>query len=109
MLQTPAMAAGHAHFRQVFPFSSSRCRSLGEPTCPRTTAGLGLGCVKTHTCCDAVEWCSQGSDVHHLSREVRLSALTERRCRNLDNSEILALLARASRITFHATMCHVAR
>lgn len=45
------------------------------------------------------------SDVHHLSREVRLSALTERRCRNLDNSEILALLARASRITFHVTMC----
>jgi len=58
-------------------------------------SAAGLGCVKTQTCCDAVEWCSQGSDVHHLSREVRLSALTERRCRNLDNSEILALLARA--------------
>jgi len=57
-------------------------------------SAAGLGCVKTQTCCDAVEWCSQGSDVHHLSREVRLSALTERRCRNLDNSEILALLAR---------------
>ena len=39
--------------------------------------GSGLGCVKTQTCCDAVEWCSQGSDAHHLSREVRLSALTD--------------------------------
>jgi hypothetical protein len=82
-----------------------RVRAVRAASLSRRNIKVGCGSWlrEMQTCCDAVEWCSQGSDVHRLSREVRLSALTEPRCRNLDNSEILALLARASRITFHAT------
>src|SRR6476620_10762648 len=43
----------------------------------RAKPAKGLGRVKTRTCCGAVEWRSQASDVLSFSREARLSAPTD--------------------------------
>src|SRR4029453_3747691 len=51
------------------------CRML-KVRCVALSA-RGLGCVKTQTCCGAVEWRSQASDVLSFSREARLSAPTD--------------------------------
>jgi len=64
----------------------------------------GLGCVKTQTCCGAVEWRSQASHVLSFSREARLSAPPMQRRRNLENSAVPTLLVREPPLAFHATM-----
>src|SRR5262249_5709655 len=41
------------------------------------TSLMGLGCAKTQTCCGAVEWRSQASNVLAFSREARLLSPTD--------------------------------
>ena len=48
--------------------------------------------AKTQTCCSAVEWRSQASDVRSFSREARLLSPTDARRKNLANSVITTLL-----------------
>ena len=63
----------------------------------------GLGCVMTRTCCGAVEWRSQASDVPQLSREARFSAPTGAAAQKSRQSEVLTFLARDSHFGFMLT------
>jgi len=66
---------------------------------------LGLGCVKTQTCCGDVEWRSKALDVLFFSREARLSAPTDAEAQKYRNPAVPTLLVRSSCLAFHATMC----
>jgi hypothetical protein len=63
----------------------------------------GLGCVKTQTCCGAVGWLSQASDVASFSRQARLSEPTD-----AEMQPRFLRLSRGSHLAFHATMCRAA-
>ena len=71
----------------------------------RARSLVGLGCAKTQTCCGAVEWRSQASDVLSFSREARHSAQPLQRRRNLENCAVPTLVVRGSGLAFHAIMC----
>src|SRR5262249_17833754 len=65
-------------------------------------SAVGLGRAKTQTCCGAVEWGSQTSKFFpSRARLAPWRPLIHRR-RNLASSAVPTLLARGSRLTFHA-------
>jgi len=75
---------------------------IGYRNCkPVTGSGPALGSTKTQTCCGAVEWRSQSSDVRSFSREARRLALSNagaQKSRRLRGS--YASGARDPRLTF---------
>ena len=59
-------------------------------------SALGLGCVKSQTCCGAVEWGSQASPVLSFSREARLSTPIDAECSNVKKRGFYASVARVT-------------
>src|SRR6516225_3177628 len=63
--------------RPEYQISHASLKQLLRRKVPTRAVSAGLGCVETQTCCGAIEWCSQASDVLSFSREARLSAPTD--------------------------------
>jgi len=63
-------------------------------------SAAGPGSVKTQTCCGALEWRSQASNVLTFSREARLLPPTDAQAQKSRKLRGATLLAHGSRLAF---------